>query len=124
MITTWVCKNCQNGVIVEAGQIPLECPCGIKTTVGSIDCHSKFIGPLISMETEKPKTDPVDHPSHYTKHPSGIECITVTEHFNFNRGNAIKYIWRAGEKGDEIEDLKKAAWYIAREIQRVEGVKK
>ena len=53
-----------------------------------------------------------------------VECITVVERFNFNRGNAIKYIWRAGEKGDEIEDLKKAAWYIAREIHRLEGVKK
>ena len=70
------------------------------------------------------KPNQVDHPSHYAKHPSGVECITVTEHFNFNRGNAIKYIWRAGEKGDEIEDLKKAAWYIAREIQRLEWVNK
>ena len=65
----------------------------------------------------------VEHPSHYTKHPSGVECITVTEHFNFNRGNAIKYVWRAGEKGNEIEDLKKARWYIDREIQRMEKVK-
>lgn len=38
---------------------------------------------------------------------------------NFNLGNAIKYIWRAGEKGDAVEDLKKAAWYIKREIERV-----
>lgn len=65
-------------------------------------------------------TDPVNHPVHYTKHPSGVECITVTEHFNFNKGNAIKYIWRAGDKGNEIEDLQKAVWYINREIGRLQ----
>ena len=64
--------------------------------------------------------DLVNHPPHYKKHPSGVECITVTEHFNFNRGNAIKYIWRAGEKGNELEDLKKSAWYLQREIARLE----
>ena len=69
------------------------------------------------------QTDPVEHPTHYIKHPSGVECITVTEHFNFNRGNAIQYVWRAGEKGIEIEDLKKARWYIDREIQRLEKMK-
>jgi hypothetical protein len=63
--------------------------------------------------------DAVNHPQHYTSHPSGVECITVVEHFNFNRGNAIKYIWRAGEKGNEIEDLKKATWYVQREIDRI-----
>ena len=54
-------------------------------------------------------TDPVNHPKHYNNHPSGIECIDVVRHMNFNRGNSIKYIWRAGDKGNEIEDLKKAA---------------
>ena len=63
-------------------------------------------------------TDPVNRPSHYTAHPSGVECITITEHFNFNIGNAIKYLWRAGLKGDALEDLKKAAWYVNREIER------
>lgn len=63
--------------------------------------------------------DPVNHPQHYLKHPSGIECIQITEHFNFNLGNAIKYIWRAGEKGATIQDLEKARWYINREINRL-----
>ena len=63
--------------------------------------------------------DPVNHPSHYTQHPSGVECIEVTEHFNFNKGNAIKYIWRAGDKGNEIQDLEKAAWYCLREVERL-----
>lgn len=67
--------------------------------------------------------DNVDHPKHYTSHASGVECITITECFNFCRGNAIKYIWRAGEKGDEIEDLKKAKWYIEREISRLQRLR-
>lgn len=67
------------------------------------------------------ETDPVNHPSHYTQHPSGVECIQITEHMNFCRGNAIKYIWRAGEKGSEIQDLEKAKWYIEREIARLKG---
>jgi len=64
--------------------------------------------------------DPVDHPAHYTGHPSGVECIAIAEHLNFCRGNALKYLWRAGSKGDEIEDLKKARWYLDREIARLE----
>ena len=63
-------------------------------------------------------TDPVNHPVHYTQHPSGVECIQITEHMNFCVGNAMKYLWRAGLKFDDIEDLKKAAWYINREIER------
>lgn len=66
------------------------------------------------------KADIINHPPHYTKHPSGVECIDVTEHMNFCLGNAVKYIWRADMKGG-IEDLKKAAWYIQREINRREG---
>lgn len=63
--------------------------------------------------------DNVNYPPHYTAHPSGIECIQVTEHMGFCLGNAIKYIWRADLKGG-VEDLQKAAWYIQREIQRRE----
>jgi hypothetical protein len=63
--------------------------------------------------------DPVNHPAHYTGHPSGVECIDITEHFGFSLGNAIKYIWRAGLKSDSaVEDLEKAVWYIQREIKR------
>ncbi|MET0423636.1 MAG: DUF3310 domain-containing protein [Actinoplanes sp.] len=63
-------------------------------------------------------SDAVNHPPHYTNHPSGVECITVTEHMGFNLGNAVKYIWRADLKHDAIEDLRKAAWYLEREILR------
>ena len=64
----------------------------------------------------------VNHPPHYTQHPSGVECIQITEHLNFCLGNAIKYIWRAGLKSeDAVEDLKKARFYIEREIKRLGG---
>jgi hypothetical protein len=62
--------------------------------------------------------DPVNHPKHYTSHPSGVECIQITEHMGFNLGNALKYIWRADLKGHTIEDLRKARWYIEREIAK------
>lgn len=64
--------------------------------------------------------DPVNHPKHYTQ-IKGVECIDVTENFNFNLGNAIKYIWRSGDKDPdkEIEDLEKARWYLEREISRL-----
>lgn len=64
--------------------------------------------------------DAVNHPKHYTSHPSGIECITITRHMGFNLGNAVKYVWRADLKADAIEDLRKAAWYINDEIERRE----
>jgi hypothetical protein len=64
-------------------------------------------------------TDAIN-PAHYQDHPSGIQCIQITEHMNFCLGNAIKYIWRAGLKNNAIEDLEKARWYIDREIARIE----
>lgn len=65
-------------------------------------------------------SDSVNHPKHYTAHPSGVECIEVAEHYGFNIGNAIKYLWRAGIKSESpIEDLKKAAWYVNREIEKL-----
>ena len=63
--------------------------------------------------------DNVNHPDHYNSHPSGVECIEITEHMNFCLGNAVKYIWRASLKGKEVEDLRKARWYIDREISRI-----
>ena len=68
------------------------------------------------------ENDPVNHPAHYTSHPSGVECIEVTRWMNFNLGNAIKYIWRAGNKGNALEDLKKARWYLDDEIKRREDL--
>lgn len=73
------------------------------------------------------KVDMVNHPPHYTSHPSGIECITITRHYCFSVGNAIKYLWRAGLKKDislkdkqkEIEDLEKSIWYINDRIKQL-----
>lgn len=67
--------------------------------------------------------DVVNHPKHYTSNLSGIECIQVTENFNFNLGNVIKYIWRSGLKDDTIQDLEKARWYLNREIERITKLK-
>lgn len=80
---------------------------------------------LPKTDFDTTKEDNVNHPSHYTSHPSGIECITITQHHDFCIGNAIKYLWRAGLKKDadksdiekEIEDLKKAEWYINQKIK-------
>lgn len=76
-----------------------------------------------SCATTAKADDPVEHPLHYTSHPSGVECIQVAEHMTFCLGNAIKYLWRAGskERVDPIEDLRKAAWYVNREIARLGG---
>ena len=67
-------------------------------------------------------SDNVNHPTHYESTVPGIECIEVVEHFDYCRGNAIKYIWRAGKKSKEteIEDLQKAIWYLQESIRMLE----
>lgn len=69
--------------------------------------------------------DPVNHPQHYTGFSNGSEVIDITENLSFNTGNAVKYCARVGRvdghnKGNQLEDLKKARWYIDREINRLE----
>jgi len=76
------------------------------------------VGIDVSTTNGYREIDPVNHPPHYTAHPSGVECIQVTEHMGFCLGNAVKYIWRADLKNDAIEDLRKAVWYIEREIAK------
>jgi hypothetical protein len=87
---------------------------------------------LISEAGLADNTSAVDHPKHYNSHPSGIECIEIVRHHNFNTGNAIKYIWRNGLKGAEpdetdraralaIQDIKKAIWYLSDEVKRLES---
>ena len=74
-------------------------------------------------------TDSVNHPSHYVNGPTHsvcgepIECIDIVSQRGFLRGNAIKYLWRAGAKVDEMQDLRKAQWYIQREIEQLEAGK-
>ena len=82
---------------------------------------------FIERNDKEQKSDSVNHPSHYNSHPSGIECIEIARHHNFNIGNTIKYLWRAGLKSEEgmedadkqVEDLNKAIWYIKDEIKRI-----
>ena len=69
--------------------------------------------------------DPVNQPAHYRQHPSGVECIEITRHMNFNLGNVYKYVWRAGLKSDDpIEDLEKAAFYLQDELKRLKNQEK
>ena len=83
------------------------------------DCVNGIDIENFNRPCEKCNFDNINKPKHYNIHPSGIECIQITEHMNFCLGNAIKYIWRAGLKNsDKKEDLEKAIWYIAREITR------
>ena len=63
--------------------------------------------------------DPVNNPAHYTQFP--VEVIQITEHLNFCLGNTVKYVCRADFKGNKLEDLKKARWYLNREIERLES---
>jgi hypothetical protein len=65
----------------------------------------------------------VDHPPHYSA--NGVEAIEVIEAFGlgFNLGNVVKYVLRAGRKGDAVNDLQKAYWYLARELQARKAAK-
>lgn len=99
-------------------ETPLRCKHGWETCT---ECHFG-----VTIERKVPRhavaaPDLINHPPHYTSHPSGIECIEITRHFNFNVGNAIKYLWRAGLKANATEDLRKARWYIEDEIKRLGG---
>ena len=62
----------------------------------------------------------VEHPEHYNKHPSGVECIDIVEHMGFNLGNAMKYIWRADLKENANQDMEKAIFYIKQELDKRE----
>lgn len=77
---------------------------------------------MFKKEEDNLLTDEVYKPPHYTQHPSKVECIDITRHENFNCGNAIKYIWRRNLKGREVQDLKKAIFYLEDEIRRLGGV--
>ena len=92
-------------------------------------CKSNIMEDFVLICDLNDDVDNVNHPKHYTSHPSGVECITITRHYCFSIGNAIKYLWRAGLKKDasledkqkEIEDLEKAIFYIKDRIAQIEG---
>jgi hypothetical protein len=85
--------------------------------IGDLD-EPATVDPSAGVNLRQQEHDTVNRPKHYTNHPSGIECIQITEHMGFNLGNALKYIWRCDLKQDAVEDLKKAVWYINREIEK------
>ena len=109
--------------------------CGVDTRNDKTSICYKFIEQCKPKDIEQKteiKVDNVNHPAHYNSHPSDIECIEITRHHNFDIGNAIKYLWRAGLKSEEgmedadkqVEDLNKAIWYIKDEIKRITELKK
>jgi hypothetical protein len=114
-----VCNACIAGIhdMCDAKQNRGDCACRCKNDK---PLDIPFIASGHNIATDRRVTDVVNHPKHYNEHPSGIECIEIVEHYNFNCGNAIKYIWRAGLKDDAIVDLKKAIWYLEREVERRE----
>ena len=106
-----------------------QTPCGYIGLIGDdTGCFmkAKDTDPQPATATEH---DAVNHPHHYTSHPSGVECIQITRHYCFAIGNAIKYLWRAGLKQDvgtppkekEIQDLEKAIWYINDRIKQLKN---
>jgi hypothetical protein len=82
----------------------------------SVEPNAQIPGWSTAATAAVQKQDVVNSPSHYNAHPSGVECITITEGFDFVTGNVIKYVWRAGLKKDRLEDLQKAEWYLKRAI--------
>lgn len=84
------------------------------------------------LQAAEPTVDMINHPPHYKGSAAAVtcincgerttvECIDVTRHMNFNVGNVIKYCWRLGLKGDPVEQLKKAVFYLQDEIKRLGG---
>jgi hypothetical protein len=119
--------------IPNEDDIPLSSSENPHDPAGSVlSPFSKHRRPISLPNSGSPPPRPADdppvpedptNPSHYRRHPSGIECIEVTRHMNFNTGNAVKYIWRYMDKGDPVENLKKAQWYLDDEIRRLQGLR-
>lgn len=101
--------------------------CGLENflsdELSSYKCDACHSWNNVDTFTSKTPHDPVNHPSHYTSHPSGVECITVTRHMNFNLGNVMKYIWRSDHKSATLQDLEKALFYLKDEIKRLKKEK-
>lgn len=127
------CTNCNKIVtrrIIENEICNYSCYCTVYPTVTFMSLSAICEQQSRWVQTHFIKLDVIDkdskkedkiNPDHYKSHTSGVECIQVTEHMTFNLGNAIKYIWRNGLKSTETcdDDLKKAIWYIERELKRI-----
>lgn len=122
------CELFHLGIVREASEYIHEGdrgPAGFSFTADEIKLDGHTILKRSKKAQERPQAteapDMVEHPPHYTSDPSGVECIEITRHRNFNIGNALKYLWRAGLKdgNSDVQDLKKAVWYIEDEIKRI-----
>lgn len=116
-------RNVRGKVYSVNSHVTAPYPYGVKLYVGGRVEYRAFAEDEIEPLTSAEEADysAVDRPSHYTWLPDGLQVIDLTEHLNFGRGNAVKYLCRAGRKSTatELEDLMKARWYVDREIQRV-----
>ena len=106
----WIWTNADGEVVVEVIDVATNEHGETIVTTEEDDGEIQYDDIDYFLASYKPKADMVNHPPHY-KDASGIECIEVTKHMSFLGGNCFKYLYRAGSKGDAIEDLKKAAWY-------------
>lgn len=102
---------------IEAGSVP-----ELEDAARTARLQKQTVADMFGSKTQPESPDVVNHPPHYTEHPSGIECIEITRHMPFNTGNVIKYLWRGGQKDGEsyLEALKKAQWYLNDEVERIE----
>jgi hypothetical protein len=114
----WYCKDF--GLTVMIKQLDADMIWTVQNGTYDYDYFAENFKPA------NESVDNVNNPTHYNNHPSGVECIDITRHMNFNIGNAIKYLWRHGKKDQDktIEDLKKAEFYIKDEIKRLQLISK
>lgn len=120
----WGKHECE-GTRREAAEKMAEAERIAKSLAQLSDLMQQYNGPVVDLVEH----DAVNHPKHYTSHPSGVECIDITKHYNFQIGNAMKYLWRQGlkdEKGldpveKQIQDCEKAIWYIQSYINDLKG---
>lgn len=124
-ISPFVSRICENGVhgcnqihpIPKSGFMGYTFP----GSMGELPLPQTMISTVAQyVAPQTPKPDLINHPPHYTY--GGIETIDVIEAWNLNYhlGNALKYISRADHKGSKLSDLRKARWYLDREISRLE----
>ena len=109
------CGTCLNSYL-DADTMRIVCD-------KEVICNGEHYEPVAIDKKEVVNKEMVNHPSHYNM--GKYEAIDVIEDWqlNFNLGNTVKYISRAGHKDDIVQDLKKALWYLEREIKRIENTK-
>ncbi|MEU6765882.1 DUF3310 domain-containing protein [Streptomyces sp. NPDC046853] len=106
---------------IALGPYPVEVTLDTGRILGFAE-HELILQASVEVWLKALEKDDINHPAHYTWLPNGLEVIDITEHMNFSLGNVVKYVLRAGHKTDDpVTDLRKAAWYIEREISRLEG---